>query len=82
MSVNEHAEPVAGNSQMPVGVMIILTLLGYIGCTKVDQLNANFAANVPFPDAEVPSTATIIHLSPYLMELGIVNLQPICVISS
>ena len=43
---------------------------------------ANFAANVPFPDAEVPSTATIIHLSPYLMELGNVNLQPICVISS
>tara|TARA_Y100000588_G_scaffold107861_1_gene118171 strand:- start:1185 stop:1790 length:606 start_codon:yes stop_codon:yes gene_type:complete len=59
MSVNEHAEPVAGNSQMPVGVMIILTLLGYIGCTKVDQLNANFAANVHAPFGSADEVASL-----------------------
>lgn len=49
LSMNEHGEPVSGNAQMPVGVMVVLTLLGYIGCTKVDELNANFAGNVHAP---------------------------------
>ena len=49
LSMNEHDEPVSGNAQMPVGVAVVLTLLGYIGCTKVDELNANFAGNVHAP---------------------------------
>jgi len=49
LSMNEHDEPVSGNAQMPVGVAVVLALLGYIGCTKVDELNANFASNVHFP---------------------------------
>ena len=45
LSMNEHDEPISGNAQMPVGVAVVLALLGYIGCTKVDELNANFASN-------------------------------------
>ena len=49
LNFKEHGEPAAGNSQMPVSIMVVLTLLGYIGCYKVDELNANFAANVHAP---------------------------------
>ena len=59
LSVNEHAEPVAGSAQMPVSVMVILTLLGYIGCTKVDQLNANFASNVHAPFGSPDEVASL-----------------------
>ncbi|SVC14186.1 uncharacterized protein METZ01_LOCUS267040, partial [marine metagenome] len=27
--MNEPGEPVAGTAQMPVGIMVVLTLLGY-----------------------------------------------------
>ena len=60
LTLKEHGEPAAGNSQMPVSIMVVLTLLGYIGCYKVDELNANFAANVHAPfgsPAEVASLA-------------------------
>ena len=60
LNLKEHGEPAAGNSQMPVSIMVVLTLLGYIGCYKVDELNANFAANVHAPfgsPAEVASLA-------------------------
>ena len=60
LNLKEHSEPAAGNSQMPVSIMVVLTLLGYIGCYKVDELNANFAANVHAPfgsPAEVASLA-------------------------
>ena len=59
LRVNEHAEPVAGSAQMPVSVMVVLTLLGYIGCTKVDQLNANFASNVHAPFGSPDEVASL-----------------------
>ena len=60
LNLNEPGEPGAGTAQMPMSIVIVLVLLGYIGCYKVDQLNADFAANVhaPFSEAdEVESLA-------------------------
>ncbi len=60
MNHSEPAEPKAGATQMPVGIMVALILVGYLGCNKVDTLNADFAANVhaPFSDpTEVASLA-------------------------
>ena len=48
LNLKEHGEP-AAKLTMPVSIMVVLTLLGYIGCYKVDELNANFAANVHAP---------------------------------
>lgn len=58
-NVNEPAEPAAGGAQMPMGIVIALTLLGYIGCYKVDQLNADFAANVHAPFTEPEEVASL-----------------------
>ena len=59
LNVSEHAEPAAGNAQMPVSVMVVLTLLGYIGCYKVDNLNANFASNVHAPFGSPEEVASL-----------------------
>jgi mono/diheme cytochrome c family protein len=59
LNVSEHAEPAAGNTQMPVSVMVVLTLLGYIGCYKVDNLNANFASNVHAPFGSPEEVASL-----------------------
>ena len=32
-----------------MSIMVVLTLLGYIGCYKVDELNANSVGNVHAP---------------------------------
>ena len=58
-NLNEHSEPVAGTAQMPVGIMVILTLLGYIGCYKVDELNANFSARVHAPFGSADEVASL-----------------------
>jgi mono/diheme cytochrome c family protein len=44
---------------MPMGIMIVLILLGYIGCYNVDQWNANFAANVHAPFTEPDEVASL-----------------------
>ena len=59
VNVSGHAEPAAGNAQMPVSVMVVLTLLGYIGCYKVDNLNANFASNVHAPFGSPQEVASL-----------------------
>ena len=58
-NLDEHSEPVAGTAQMPVGIMVILTLLGYIGCYKVDDLNANFSARVHAPFSSADEVASL-----------------------
>lgn len=58
-NVNEPGEPSSGTAQIPMGIMIALILLGYIGCYKVDQLNANFAANVHAPFTEPDEVASL-----------------------
>ena len=58
-NVNEPGEPSSGTAQIPMGIMIVLILLGYIGCYKVDQLNANFAANVHAPFTEPDEVASL-----------------------
>ncbi|MBC8325496.1 MAG: cytochrome c [Verrucomicrobia subdivision 3 bacterium] len=65
-NVNEQNEPSSGGAQMPMGIFIGLILLGYIGCYKVDQLNANFAANVHAPFSEPDEVAS---LAPSAQEL-------------
>lgn len=60
LNLSEPSEPSTGTVQIPMGIMIVLILFGYIGCNKVDSLNANFSANVhaPFTDPiEVASLA-------------------------
>lgn len=59
LNLNEHDEPSAGDQQMPVSIMVVLTLLGYIGCYKVDELNANFAANVHAPFGSPEEVASL-----------------------
>ena len=58
-NVNEPGEPSSGTAQIPMGIMIVLILLGYIGCYKVDQLNANFSANVHAPFTEPDEVASL-----------------------
>ena len=58
-NLDEHSEPIAGTAQMPVGIMVILTLLGYIGCYKVDDLNANFSARVHAPFSSADEVASL-----------------------
>ena len=58
-NVNEPGAPSSGTAQIPMGIMIALILLGYIGCYKVDQLNANFAANVHAPFTEPDEVASL-----------------------
>lgn len=58
-NVNEPGEPSTGTAQMPMAIMIVLILLGYIGCYKVDQLNANFAVNVHAPFTEPDEVASL-----------------------
>ena len=58
-NLNEPGEPSSGTAQMPMGVMIVLILLSYIGCYKVDQMNANFAANVHAPFSEPDEVASL-----------------------
>ena len=60
VKLNEQPEPSAGNAQVSVGVTVVLILLSYVGCYKVDKLNANFAASVHGPfgsEEEVRSLA-------------------------
>lgn len=60
VKLNEQPEPSAGNTQVSLGVTVVLILLSYVGCYKVDQMNANFAANVHAPfgsEEEVRSLA-------------------------
>ena len=49
VKLNEQPEPSAGNAQVSLGVTVVLILLSYVGCYKVDKLNANFAASVHGP---------------------------------
>jgi mono/diheme cytochrome c family protein len=58
-NLNEPSEPSSGTAQMPMGIMIVLILLGYIGCYNVDQWNANFAANVHAPFTEPDEVASL-----------------------
>ena len=60
VKLNEQPEPSAGNAQVSLGVTVVLILLSYVGCYKVDKLNANFAASVHGPfgsEEEVRSLA-------------------------
>jgi len=60
VKLKEQPEPSAGNAQVSLGVTVVLILLSYVGCYKVDQLNANFAASVHGPfgsEKEVESLA-------------------------
>ena len=59
-NLNEPGEPSSGTAQMPMGIMIVLILLSYIGCYKVDQMNANFAANVHAPFSEPDEVASLV----------------------
>ena len=58
-NLNETGEPSSGTAQMPMGIMIVLILLSYIGCYKVDQMNANFTANVHAPFSEPDEVASL-----------------------
>ncbi|MDG1833559.1 MAG: cytochrome c, partial [Verrucomicrobiota bacterium] len=57
--MNEPSEPSSGTAQMPMGIMIVLILLGYIGCYNVDQWNANFSVNVHAPFTEPDEVASL-----------------------
>ena len=60
VKLNEQPEPSAGNAQVSLGVTVVLILLSYVGCYKVDNVNANFAATVHGPfgsEEEVRSLA-------------------------
>ena len=59
LNLDEHNEPQAGASQMPVGVVILLILAGYIGCYTVDKNNANFSAMVHAPFTEPDEVASL-----------------------
>ncbi len=59
-NLSEPREPGTGTAQVPMAVMIVLIIFGYIGCNKVDTSNADFSAKVhaPFTDPiEVASLA-------------------------
>ena len=58
-NLNEPSEPSSGTAQMPMGIMIVLILLGYIGCYNVDQWNANFSVNVHAPFTEPDEVASL-----------------------
>ena len=59
LNLDEHNEPQSGASQMPVGVVILLILAGYIGCYTVDKNNANFSVMVHAPFTEPDEVASL-----------------------
>ena len=59
VNLEEHDEPRAGSTQMPVGIMVVLTLLGYIGCFEVDKRNGNFSAMVHAPFTDTDEVASL-----------------------
>ena len=58
-NLNEPSEPRSGTAQMPMSIMIVFILLGYIGCYNVDQWNANFSVNVHAPFTEPDEVASL-----------------------
>ncbi len=43
---SDHPKPKAGAATFPMVLVMILALVSYYGCTKVDQLNGGFSARV------------------------------------
>lgn len=61
-----NPEPKAGSATFPMALVVVLALVSYFGCTKVDKLNGGFSAKVFGPYL---SEEELTAMSPSAMDL-------------
>ena len=68
-SLPENPEPVAGTSNMSVGLVLVFAVVAYVGCNIVDRADGGFSAKVYAPYSEEDELVAMLAKTPYEIQL-------------